>query len=154
VSEPALRPATDGDWDAILAVANEALPQAPDGNAGWLDARKRFAGHRTHYVAESDADIFAYGGIEYTDGARWRLFVVMSPAHLGAGLGDRMLDQLSRDASELGAATLWMREQADDTPVVSFARARGFTETQRFVVRDGSVYDGVEVVELERSRGD
>jgi hypothetical protein len=148
---PLLRETNVEDWSAILAVANEALPNAPDGNAGWLEARKRFDGQRRHYVGEGGGDIVAYGAIEETSGpARWRLFAVMSAARLNDGLGDRMLDQLLHDARELGTSTLWMREQADDA-LLPFVAARGFVETRRFVVRDGSAYDGVEVVELERA---
>jgi hypothetical protein len=137
------------DWSAILAVANEALPNAPDGNAGWLEARKRFAGQRRHYVAEGGGEIVAYGGIEEAGDGRWRLFTVMPAHRLNDGLGDRMLAQLLHDAQEVGAATLWMREQADDA-LLTFLATRGFAEMRRFVVRDGSAYDGVEVVELER----
>jgi hypothetical protein len=149
LADAVLRLPTNGDWPSILRVANEALPNAPDGNAGWLEARKRFAGQRRHYVAEGGGEIVAYGGIEEAGDGRWRLFTVMPADRLNDGLGDRMLDQLLHDARELGAATLLMREQADDA-LLPFVAARGFVATRRFVVRDGSSYDGVEVVELER----
>jgi GNAT superfamily N-acetyltransferase len=149
-----VRPAQDTDWWAIERVTNEALPNAPDGNAGWLEARKRFddsGRRRRHYVAEGGDEIVAYGGIEETDDcSRWRMFLVMAPGRLRGGFGERMLDQLLHDARQLGASTLWMREQGDD-PLLAFMRGREFVETRRFVIRDGSAYDGVEVVELERS---
>jgi N-acetylglutamate synthase-like GNAT family acetyltransferase len=147
-----LRRAHDNDWPAIHELANTALPNAPDANAGWLAARQSFAGPRGHYVAEGGGEVVAYGGIEDGGGARWRLFIVMGAQQLIGGLGDRMLDQLLHDASQLGASTLWMREQADD-PLLAFMTDRGFVETKRFTVRDGSAYDGVEVVELERRLG-
>jgi hypothetical protein len=146
---PLLREAIAEDWPAILRIANEALPNAPDGNAGWLEARKRFGGQRRHYVAEGGGEIVAYGAIEETsDPARRRVFVVMSPGRLKDGLGDAILNQLLHDSGELGAATVWMREQADDA-LLPFVSERGFVETRRFTVRDGSAYHGVEVVEFE-----
>ncbi len=154
MTEVALGTPTDDEWPAILRVANEALPNAPDGNIGWFENRRGFdEGSRTrrHYVAERDGEIVAYGAVEDTDDpARWRLFVVMSPEQLNGGLGDLMLEQLVRDTEELGGSAIWMREQADDGAILSFAMARGFIETRRFAVDDGGAYQGVEVVELER----
>jgi hypothetical protein len=147
-----LRDSTDGDWPAILRVANEALPQAPDGNAGWVDARKTFdtaKRQRRHHVAEAEGQIIAYGGVEETGDGRWRMFVVMSADRLRNGTGDTMLRQLLQDIHELGGSVAWLREQADDVRFLEFLLTRGFVETKRFVVRDGGGYDGVEVVELE-----
>jgi len=47
------------------------------------------------------------------------------------------------------------REHADDMAFAEFARARGFTETKRFVIDDptAGAYQGVEVVEFERRLG-
>jgi N-acetylglutamate synthase-like GNAT family acetyltransferase len=148
-----LRGAVEDDWPAIRRVANEALPNAPDGNGGWFEARRSFdetRRQRRHYVAEGGGEVVAYSAIEETDDPeRWRVFAVMEPLRLRDGLGERMLDQLLHDAHQLGASTLWMREQADD-PLLSFVREHGFAETRRFVIRDGTAYDGVEVIELER----
>ena len=125
----------------------------PDSNLGWLAARTSFNAtrRRRHYVAEGGGEIVAYGAIEETEEPRRsRLFVVMEQARLRDGLGDRMLDQLLHDASELGVSTLWMREQADDA-LLPFIMGHGFVEIRRFVVQEGSAYDGVEVVEFERA---
>lgn len=144
----------EDDWQAILGVANEALPQAPDGNAGWLAARQNFdsAKRRRHYAAEDRGQVIAYGAIEETgDAGRWRMFLVMSAARLADGLGGAMMAKLGDDLYVLGGTTVWMREQSDDAALLSFVRERGFAETRRFVVRDGSAYEGIEVVELERA---
>ena len=148
-----LRPARDDDWPAILRVAKEALPNAPDGNIGWLEARRRFDGLRRHYVAEEATRIVAYGGIEASGEGRWRLFIVMDAMRL-ASLGVSLLHQLMNNVRDLEGHIMWMREQADDAALLSFAREHGFHEKNRFVVQDGSAYDGVEVVELEQVADD
>jgi L-amino acid N-acyltransferase YncA len=147
------RALVESDWPAVLRVANEALANAPDGNVGWLEARKSFdetRRRRRHYVAETNGEIVGYGAVEESnDSERWRLFAVMAVERLRDGLGDAMLKRLLSDFRELGGNVAWMREQADDRTILAFAAERGFAEARRFVVRDGGAYGGIEVVELE-----
>ena len=152
--EPSLRRPNDSDWPAILRVANDALPNAPDGNAAWLEARQRFNDNtrrRRHYVAEGNGEIVGYGAVEEASPGRWRTFVVMSPEQLNGGIGDRMLRQLLADIHDLGGGVAWMREQADDRSLLAFVASWGFKETRRYTIDDPSAeaYVRVEVVELE-----
>jgi hypothetical protein len=150
-----LRPPSDVDWPAIHAVANEAVPDAPDGNDGWLSARRAFdeaSRTRRHYVAEhGEGLIVAYGGVEESGDAGWyRLFLVMRPDRLADDTGDTLFEALNRELASLGARVAWMREQAGD-PVLAFALGHGFMETRRYTLGDEhSAYAGVEVVEMQR----
>lgn len=150
-----LREPGSSDWDAILRVACEAVPNAPDGNAGWLNARKSFdasARTRHHYVGEDGQMVIAYGAIEQdVDARRWRLFIVMSPERLAGEMGSLVFDRLIADLQVEHAKVAWAREHADDVAFAEFARARGFTEAARFVIDEptAGAYQGVEVVEYE-----
>lgn len=131
-----LRAVTAADWPEIARVANEALPQAPDGNAAWFAARMQLpdGSERRHYVAITpDETILAYGAIERDsdDAHSWRLFIVAGTAHL-EGAGEALYTQLLADLGEVGARRVWMREQADDADILAFAQARGFAESARY----------------------
>jgi len=144
---------TEADWPAIHAVANEALPTAPDGNEGWIRARRDFdAGNaRRHYLVEDGAgDVVVYGAVEASGAPGWfRLFLVTHPDRLSRS-GEELLGVLLEDARALNGRVVWLREHADD-PLVAFATARGFTEARRYVLgAEHGASSGVEVVELER----
>jgi hypothetical protein len=149
-----LRPPSDADWPAIHAVANEALPNAPEGNTGWLEARKALPSdqlRRRHYVIEDEGGMVAgYGGIEPAGPRGWfRLFVVIAPKRLDGGAGDLVLVRLLEDARDLGAIAFWMREHADD-PLVSWMLTRGFVEARRYTLGpEHGAYAGVAVAEIE-----
>ncbi len=154
-----LRAPTDDDWPAILRCACAAAPNAPDGNAAWLEARRSFdeaSRVRRHYVGEGAEGVVAYGAIEEdADATRWRIFIVMSPENLAGPEGSSLFSQLMADLHTHHAQAAWAREHADDTAFAEFARARGFTETRRFLIDDpaAGAYQGVEVVEFERQLG-
>jgi hypothetical protein len=131
-------------------VANEALPQAPDGNAEWLAARMDLpaAIERRHYVAtDAGGAPVAYGAIERDspEKRRWRLFIVAREDDLRGDAGRDLWDRLWGELRIAGAERVWMREQADDAALIRFARDHGFAETARFDV------DGLAIVTMERA---
>jgi hypothetical protein len=147
------RARAEEDWPAILALANEALPQAPDGNSAWIAARQAFSRANIaglHCLFEDDAgDLVGFGALEAseTPGA-FRLFIVMHPKTLRRH-GDSAVDVLLREATALGAKVIWMREHADD-PLIAFMRRYGFEETQRYALGpEHGAYAGVEVLEVQ-----
>jgi hypothetical protein len=142
-----LRHVAPEDWPQIARVANEALPNATDGNRAWLENRRAFAGQRFQYVAEDHGSVIGYGAVEQDadNRARWRLFVVMSPLWLNAAVGEKMFLRLQDDARAAGARILWMREEASDEAIAEFAERHGLTEKQRYVV------EGLPVVVYERA---
>ena len=144
---------TDADWPTILALADVALPQAPDGNNAWLDARRAFSvSSRSgvqHLFLDDGEGVLAFGAVEQMGTLRFRLFLVTRPDQLDL-IGDEVLSVLAAEAVDLGADKLWMREHADD-PLVEFARKRGFQELLRYQLGpEHGAYAGVDVVELER----
>ena len=141
-----IRPLREADWQDVLRCADEALPLAGRRNQEWLDNRRAFdegALRRRHYVVEEGNAVVGYGAIEETDDARWRLFVVMSPAHLNSAAGDEIAARLFADALELRGRTLWLREEAGDQAMAMFCARHGFAAMQRFTVEDVpiSVYE-------------
>jgi hypothetical protein len=130
------RPVASSDWPEIGRVAHEALPHAHDGNQEWLDARRsldELRRRRRQYVVQEDGEIVGYGAIEEDDEGRWRLFVVMSPERLNGAPGNRTFARLLLEARAAGAETLWMREEASDLAMATFARRHELLETQRYI---------------------
>ncbi len=147
-----LRKAVETDWPAILEVANASVPESPRENQQWLSNRMRFdqTGYtRRHYVALDAATgkVIGYGAVEGgQETGRYRLFIVMPPDRLTTDAGDLLYNQLIADLSALRASSIWAREAARDTALLSFLSQHGFQETSRFPLPDG----GVEVVVMER----
>lgn len=130
-----LRPVCDDDWPAILELANAALPWDAEGNLEWLENRKQFGGRRRHYLAEvpeTDQPV-GYGAIEEgPDPGSFRVFVVMAPALLPTKTGTLLYDRLLADLQALEARSVWVREYAADTDILSFFKEKGFDEQHRF----------------------
>jgi hypothetical protein len=150
-----LRPVAESDWGAIARVADEAAPHATGGNRAWLQARMGFdetVGTRRQYVAVDDGGaVRGYGAIEDAarDG-RYRVFVVTAPSLLEAA-GEELLARLLGDLAELGATRAWMREEANDEALLSFARRHGFAEVSRYGAMTGEPPAPLDVVMLERA---
>lgn len=132
--EPILRPPREEDWTAILAVAGRsvAMVPGPPPQDEWLRARRSFAGERRHFVATGeDPDVVhGYGAIEATGQGEYRLFVVAAPPDLEVA-GDALWRRALVELRALGARRVWMREYAEDEPLLAFARGRGFAEVAR-----------------------
>lgn len=129
------RPVAQSDWPAIGRVADQALPHAAEGNRQWLEARRsldELRRRRRQYVVQEDGEIVGYGAIEEDDEGRWRLFVVMSAERLNGAPGNHTFARLLLEARAAGADALWMREEASDTAMATFARRHEFVETQRY----------------------
>jgi hypothetical protein len=147
------RTPVESDWPAIRALANQALPNAPDGNNAWMAARKAFASgskRGVHRLFEDDkGSPLAFGAIEETGHGRARLFLVTHPDRLEI-VGDEVLRVLIADANDKGATAVWMREHIED-PLVPFALKRGFTELQRYSLgAEHGAYAGIDVLEIQR----
>jgi hypothetical protein len=143
-----LRAPTDNDWDAILEVANQAVPWSGEANVTWVANRRQFDEKRygrRHYVVAEGKAIVGYGAIEGDDSSRWRVSVVMAPARLEDGTGDLVFRRLMEDVRSLGGGVTWMREEARDAAILSFAQRHGFTERQRHQ------WEGIEIVMMERA---
>lgn len=129
------------DWTSILAAANAALPGGQNQNEEWLEQRRGFDERRflrRHYVAEDarSSEVIAYGAIECaSEPGRFRLFLVMDPALLPT-VGELMYTRLTEALHELGAEGVWVREFADDTPVLAFLLSKGLEERYRYRVTD------------------
>ena len=127
------------DWDAVLSLADLAVPFAPRENLVWFEFRKAFDEQRAlrrHYIAEIDGAPAGYGAIEQQDDdpTRMRIFVVCRPDHLMSPVGEALFERLMADVGELGVSALWARELQADEPAICFFRGRGFIEIERFTL--------------------
>ncbi len=136
----AVRPARDSDFDQLLALANQSLPDAARENAAWLDNRRRFdesRQRRFHHVAFLDDELAGYAAAEEgpeTDQYRW--FIVVPRSEWGRYARNLLYQYLWCDAREAGARRLWVQEEAED-PLVEFVSSLGFSETRRFRLENG-----------------
>jgi N-acetylglutamate synthase-like GNAT family acetyltransferase len=131
-----LRPPRPEDWEALLDLANQAVPFAPRENAEWLEYRKAFDESkrmRRHYIAAEGETPVGYGCLEQQgdDPQKLRIFVVANPVNLDV-VGQALYAHLLKDAKELGAMHLWAREFLKDEPIREFFLSHGFKEDQRF----------------------
>jgi len=130
-----VRPVKAEDYQAILEVADVAVPFDPQGNRSWLRSRQAFdetAQSRRHYVLEESGRIVGYGGLEQQGGGpyRYRLYVVTAPERLD-DVGSALFERLRQAAIPFGARTLWAREYVRDEALLEFFQQRGFSETGR-----------------------
>ena len=148
-----LRDLDEGDWAAILDLANRSVAAVPGAGAQdvWVNNRRSFdvlAGIQCHWVAEERGLVVGYCGIESlaSEGpTSFRVFVVTEPERR-ATLGHRLLERALAQLAELGAKNASFTEYAQDTKFLKFLRERRFEETDRFELEDGG-----EAVTLSRS---
>jgi RNA polymerase sigma factor (sigma-70 family) len=132
-----LRPYFGPDWEPISSFVHSLVPDSRQDEEAWLRNRQQFDENRytrRQYVAEHARTgiILGYGSIEQTIfRPKYRLFLMMEPKWLQAGVGDLLLDQLMKDLVEAGAITVWHRNYAQVTEVLDFLIDRGFVETKR-----------------------
>ena len=132
-----LRPFAEPDWTPITELAYGLEPDFRGENDLWLRNRQQFDETRyirRHYVAEhaETGQILGYGSIEQTIFLpMYRLFLMVEPRWLRNGVGDLLLERLIEDLREVNAITVWHRNYARLTDVLSFLEERGFSETMR-----------------------
>jgi GNAT superfamily N-acetyltransferase len=132
-----LRPFLPAYSDAVLAVAQAAIPYDPGGNQRWLRERQQVDEQqflRRHYVVISEGEgIVGYGAIEQQapdSPQRLRLYLLVYPGYLRSGAGRVLYTQLMKDVGTLKVASLWMREYQQDSELIGFMQERGFVQTR------------------------
>ncbi|MGA9721326.1 MAG: GNAT family N-acetyltransferase [Candidatus Binatus sp.] len=151
MNEIALRPPTDDDWPAILALAELSLAELPDAPSQqeWLNNRRSFTpanGVQRHFVATSGERIVGYACIEHRNQAAYRrkpvdsayrLFVVVAPS-ARTKLGTYLLAKLRDSLIDLDARRAWLLEYEADTGFISYLEQVGFARLPGFKLDDGS----------------
>ena len=150
-----IRELREGDWPAVLDLANQSV--AHIAGAGpqdeWLRNRRSFdpsRGIQYQVIAEASGNPVGYGALESQSPAQpqsFRLFVV-TPPRLLATVGEHLYGKLHSRLGELSAAEAWFREYASDASFIEFVRRRGFSERKRFVLQ------GTELIILANARVD
>jgi len=132
-----LRPFLEQDSQAILAIANAAIPYDLEGNQRWLRLRiqvdeQRFL--RRHYVVigEEARQLVGYGALEQQgpDPQRLRVYLLAHPGFLRRGVGNALYARLMEDLEKLNVTGLWMQEYHQDSELLGFMHERGFVQTR------------------------
>jgi GNAT superfamily N-acetyltransferase len=97
-------------------------------------------------VRGADAGVAAYLALWRVIDTRFRMDLVVDPAHRRHGVGARLLDFLIERARGAGATSLQARPYADATDAFPMLAGRDFRETMRMV---GLLLDDVHAVDLE-----
>lgn len=132
-----LRPFGEQDWMPITQLAFSLEPDFRGQNDLWLRSRQEFDETRyirRHYVAEhaETQDILGYGSIEQSIfRPNYRLFLIVDPKWLRCGVGDLLIERLMAELHAVNAITVWHRNYAHLSHIVSFLEERGFAETRR-----------------------
>ncbi len=132
-----LRPFHDPDWSRVSAIASARAGEDARGHELWLSRRQKFDESRyfrRHYVVENGRtkQIIAYGAVEQTIYLpKYRLLLLSDPQWLKGGVGDLLLDRLTRDLAEAKAITVSCRQYASEIELVNLLKSRGFEETSR-----------------------
>jgi mycothiol synthase len=132
-----LRPFAEADWDPVATLAYGLEPNLRADDEVWLRNRRQFDETRyvrRQYVAEhaDSGQLLGYGSIEQTNFLpKYRLFLLIDPIWLRAGVGDLLLDQLMTDLRAANAIAVWHRNFVEQADILSFLEERGFVETAR-----------------------
>jgi L-amino acid N-acyltransferase YncA len=141
-----VRPATDPDLPAILAIYNDAVRHTTaiwndtlvdlDNRRAWHDARVRL-GYPV-LVGEEDGDVVAYGSFgdfRAFDGYRFTVehSVYVAEASRRRGIASALIMALVERASALGKHVMVAGIAADNEASIGLHRRLGFVETGRML---------------------
>lgn len=129
-----LRPLVAPDWKPVAEIAHQVEPDFRAQDDIWLRLRQQFDETkfiRRHYVAEhfETRRLLGYGSIEQgPELDRYRMFLIVGPEWLRAGVGDLLFDQLLNDLRALKAKSAWVRHYSHLSDILAFLRHRDFEE--------------------------
>ncbi len=133
----ALHPFLDQESQAVLALANAAIPYDLEGNQRWLRLRRQVDEQRLlrrHYVVIDDEarQLVGYGALEQQgpDPQRLRVYLLAYPGFLRRGVGIALYSRLTEDLEKLNVTSLWMQEYHQDSELLGFMHERGFVQTR------------------------
>ncbi len=132
-----LRPFADQDWPVVSTMTSAAKEGDEKASEDWLRKRKEFkeASYvRRHYIAEhaKNGRLLGYGSIEQSVFLpRYRLILVVDPRWLERGVGELLLERLTKDLIDVGAVIVSFRDYQSANEVQQFLKKHGFTETTR-----------------------
>jgi GNAT superfamily N-acetyltransferase len=136
--EPALREATNGDREALVALHRRAITHAgsdPDDVPGNYLADVEGTFHDdggTFHVLESGDGVVAMGGAKRVDEATVELVrIAVDPDHHREGLGSRMVAELERFARETGYERVELETTERQAAARELYASRGYRETGR-----------------------
>ena len=121
------RPYADGDEAAVVALWEEAFPDAPAHNVPEVDIRTKLGVQRELFcVAEIDGRIVgtAMGGF---DGHRgWVYYLAVNAGMRREGIGTALMQYVERLLAEMGCAKFNIMVRGSNREVVAFYEQLGF----------------------------
>jgi N6-L-threonylcarbamoyladenine synthase len=136
VGEIGLRPATEADLAAIMAVEHQCF--AAD---AWSEANMHLelVAHHTYYwVAAAQVDdgaerVVAYAGLSKVSGSEQSdvQTIAVEPEFRGRGLGRRLMNRLIAEARRLGASEMFLEVRADNPVAQGLYESLGFEAIDR-----------------------
>jgi len=142
--EASLRAPQEGDWPAVLELANASVASLPEAGTQeeWLQNRRGFdprGGVQHHLVSVRGGVVLGYGAIESgagPDPSSYRMYVVTRP-ELYATVGEQLYQALIGALRQRGATEAWLIEYVGDRAALPFVLERGFREHRRMTLPDG-----------------
>ena len=129
-----LRPLVSEDWFPVKTMAFAREHRDVPGNDLWLHRRQTFNEaryFRRQYVVEDagSAQILGFGSIEQSVYLpKYRLFLITDSHWIRRGVGDLLLERLTKDLQEAKAVSVSCRDYASQTELLAFLKERGFSE--------------------------
>jgi ribosomal-protein-alanine N-acetyltransferase len=107
---------------------------------------------RSYVVVEGTEGIDGYAGADLGGEVADVMTVAVAPGRRGQGLGDRLVGELLRRASDSGAGSVMLEVRADNGPARRLYERHGFAEVA--VRRRYYQPEGVDAVVMRRRSGD
>ena len=126
MSDCIIRPATEADLDAIMAIEHECFPED-----AWSRDNMHFellAHHTEYLVAVRDEQVIGYAGLSKVPASDQGDIqtIAVSPIARGLGLGRALMDALIAAARRLHAHEIFLEVRADNPVAQSLYFALGF----------------------------
>ena len=143
---PVPRPLGESDIVPAARLLADAYPHRAHESRLWQVAAGPNDQNRWILDGSVNGDPAAYLSLWPVHGTKFRLDLVVHPAHRQCGLGSQLLRWLVEQGTSLGATSLQARPYSADAVATRMLERRGFRETMRMT---GLVLDDISTVPLD-----
>lgn len=132
-----IRPFTDADYEAAVAITNANYPEYQDTVDEWRygDAHRDPKCRFSRWVGEVDSQVVAYGNYDQWSGMyhprKFSIFAAVEPSFQGRGYGAALYDHIMAALEPLEPLLVRCQTREDMRRTVRFLVDRGFVEEMR-----------------------
>lgn len=132
-----IRPFTEHDYAAIVAIANAVLPEYPDTEAEWrhVDANRDPQCIHERWVAEADGEVLGFGHYHQNMWAyhpqKFDVYAAVQPEQQGQGIGNALYEHMIAALAVHEPISLRANVREDMQRSMRFLQERGFVEDMR-----------------------